>query len=132
MVSSKPFRINTCKSVSKQTTSTIFRINTYEKHRGWVVIVNQIPDEGICPERAQRVEGSLFTCHDRRFRPCRKARLSRATEGSRRVSPVRREWSRACLGRRSRGERAQRVEESPLTAPIPLSSRSRPCNCCLH
>ncbi len=28
------FRINTCKSVSKQTTLTSFRINTYEKHRG--------------------------------------------------------------------------------------------------
>ena len=27
------FRINTCKSVSKQTTSTPFRINTCEKHR---------------------------------------------------------------------------------------------------
>jgi len=27
------FRINTCKSVSKQTTLTPFRINTYEKHR---------------------------------------------------------------------------------------------------
>jgi hypothetical protein len=26
-----PFRINTCKSVSKQTTLTIFRINTYAK-----------------------------------------------------------------------------------------------------
>ena len=32
---SKPFRINSCKSVSKQTTSTPFRINTYEKTRGW-------------------------------------------------------------------------------------------------
>ena len=28
------FRINTCKSVSKQMTLTSFRINTYEKHRG--------------------------------------------------------------------------------------------------
>ena len=30
--SSMLFRINTCKSVSKQTTLTSFRINTYEKH----------------------------------------------------------------------------------------------------
>src|SRR5229473_3464435 len=30
-----PFRINTSKSVSKQTTLTPFRINTYEKHTGW-------------------------------------------------------------------------------------------------
>src|SRR5260370_42402380 len=30
-----PFRINTCKSVSKQTTLTPFRMNTYEKHGGW-------------------------------------------------------------------------------------------------
>jgi len=29
-----PFRINTCKSVSKQTTLTMFRINTYEKTAG--------------------------------------------------------------------------------------------------
>ncbi len=29
-----PFRINTCKSVSKQRALTPFRINTYEKHRG--------------------------------------------------------------------------------------------------
>src|SRR5260370_39068877 len=29
-----PFRINTCKSVSKQTTSSPFRMNTYKKHRG--------------------------------------------------------------------------------------------------
>src|SRR5260370_1628927 len=30
-----PFRINTCKSVSKQTTLSPFRINTYEKTGGW-------------------------------------------------------------------------------------------------
>jgi hypothetical protein len=30
----KPFIINTYKSVTKQTTLTFFRINTYEKHRG--------------------------------------------------------------------------------------------------
>src|SRR5260370_9953303 len=30
-----PFRINTCKSVSKQTTLSTFRINTYEKTGGW-------------------------------------------------------------------------------------------------
>ena len=28
------FRINTCKTVPKQTTLTLFRMNTYEKHRG--------------------------------------------------------------------------------------------------
>src|SRR5260370_6524303 len=31
---SKPFRMNTCKSVSKQRTLTTFRINTYEKRGG--------------------------------------------------------------------------------------------------
>src|SRR5712692_6661056 len=30
----KPFRMNTCESVSKQRTLTAFRINTYEKHGG--------------------------------------------------------------------------------------------------
>src|SRR5713101_2934697 len=34
----KPFRMNTCKSVSKQRTLTPFRINTYEKHRGRGVV----------------------------------------------------------------------------------------------
>jgi hypothetical protein len=29
-----PFRINTCKSMSKQSILTIFRMNTYEKTRG--------------------------------------------------------------------------------------------------
>src|ERR1700722_3368766 len=29
-----PFRMNTCKSLSKQTTLTIFRMNTYEKPKG--------------------------------------------------------------------------------------------------
>src|SRR6266852_444580 len=28
------FRINTCKSVSKQRTLSVFKMNTYEKHRG--------------------------------------------------------------------------------------------------
>ncbi len=35
-----PFRINTCESVSKQRTLSIFRINTYEKHREGGVVVN--------------------------------------------------------------------------------------------
>jgi hypothetical protein len=40
------FRMNTCKSVLKQTTLSIFRMNTYEKHRGWgAVMVNQLPSE---------------------------------------------------------------------------------------
>ena len=34
LVHPKSFRINTCKSVSKQTTLSPFRINTYEKTRG--------------------------------------------------------------------------------------------------
>jgi hypothetical protein len=32
---SNPFRINTCKSVSKQRTLTTFGMNTYEKPGGW-------------------------------------------------------------------------------------------------
>src|SRR5713226_688539 len=34
LVQYKPIGINTCKSGSKQTTLSTFRINTYEKHRG--------------------------------------------------------------------------------------------------
>src|SRR5260370_15430902 len=39
LTSSISFRINTCKSVSKQTTLTLFRINTYEKHGGVGVLL---------------------------------------------------------------------------------------------
>ena len=35
----KLFRINTCKSLSKQTTLTPFRMNTYEKHGGWASLL---------------------------------------------------------------------------------------------
>jgi len=42
-----PFRMNTCKGVSKQWTLTPFRMNTYEKQGGWGgVMVNQISDQG--------------------------------------------------------------------------------------
>jgi len=44
-LASKFFRMNTCKTVSKQTTLTLFRINTYEKPRGRGLIVNQRSDE---------------------------------------------------------------------------------------
>src|SRR6266478_2587326 len=42
---SKLFRINTCKSLSKQTTLTLFRINTYEKHggRGVLWLTSSLP-----------------------------------------------------------------------------------------
>ena len=57
-----PFRINTSKTVSKQRTLSIFRINTFRKRGGgWPVIVNQTHHE-VC--------------------------LSRATIGSRRISPI--------------------------------------------
>ncbi len=50
--SRNPFRINTCKSVSKQTTLTLFRINTYKKHRGWgVLLLTRHPAKGVCPGR---------------------------------------------------------------------------------
>ena len=56
--SSISFRINTCKSVSKQTALTPFRINTYEKHR---------EGEGFGPAP---VYGSQLTCgnHGMRWR----------------------------------------------------------------
>ena len=57
----RSFRINTCKSVSKQTTLTPFRMNNYEKHRGaGVLLLTTHPMEDGYPERAQRVEGPLF------------------------------------------------------------------------
>ncbi len=80
---SKPFRINTCKSVSKQTTLTFFRMNTYEKHRGvGVLLLTRHPAKDVCPafpepacarrrsrgervSRGGRVEGSLPESHER-------------------------------------------------------------------
>src|SRR5216683_2950731 len=61
-----PFRINTCKSVSKQTTLTPFRMNTYEKTgggEGQLVQTGRMPDNpGIL---ASAVHGTRFTGHSR-------------------------------------------------------------------
>src|SRR5258707_3977300 len=57
LTSSISLRINTCKSVSKQTTLTCFRINTYEKHRGvGVLLLTRHPRKGVCPERPSGVK----------------------------------------------------------------------------
>src|SRR5258708_5887926 len=63
-----PFRINTCKSVSKQITSTPFRMNTYEKNPGWWghsshpgTTSNQANPRLLCePPYAQRLRVILF------------------------------------------------------------------------
>jgi hypothetical protein len=56
LVQCKSFRNNTCKSVSKQMTLTLFRMNTYEKHGGGGgVMVSQTPDGCLV-----RVEFFLF------------------------------------------------------------------------
>jgi hypothetical protein len=55
---SKPFRINTCKSVSKQRTLTTFRMNTYAKQGEGGVIVNQNP-QGFLPRATGGAQGSL-------------------------------------------------------------------------
>src|SRR5258708_2033703 len=81
LTSSISFRINTCKSVSKQTTLTCFRINTYEKHRGvGVLLLTRHPRKGVCPERPSGVKAlsshptsesvlALFSLHGSRARP---------------------------------------------------------------
>ena len=47
-----PPRINTFKSVSKQTTSTPFRMNTYTEPRGRVQLwLTRHPTKAVCPER---------------------------------------------------------------------------------
>src|SRR5258708_12970658 len=64
--SSNLFTMNTCKSVSKQTTLTIFRINTYEKHRGWgQLLLTRHPLKGVCPERPSGVND--LSCHPLRI-----------------------------------------------------------------
>jgi hypothetical protein len=47
LVQCKSFKNNTCKSVTKQTTLTLFRINTYEKHggRGGYPLHSRIEDQ---------------------------------------------------------------------------------------
>src|SRR5258708_8370521 len=64
--SSNLFTMNTCKSVSKQTTLTIFRINTYEKHRGWgQLLLTRHALKGVCPERPSGVKD--LSCHPMRI-----------------------------------------------------------------
>jgi hypothetical protein len=53
--SSNLFRINTCKSATKQTTLTVFRMNTYAKHRGeGVLLLTRNPKKDFYPEGAPR------------------------------------------------------------------------------
>jgi hypothetical protein len=55
--SSNLFGINTCKSVSKQSTLTPFRMNTYEKHRGeGVLLLTRNPKKDFYPEGAPRLK----------------------------------------------------------------------------
>src|SRR6266481_5841675 len=93
--SSNLFRMNTCKSVSKQRTLSIFRINTYEKHRGvGVLLLTRHPRKGVCPERPSGVKD--LSTHPMRMRilgitflfaslVCAAAPLSPAFAGANRV-----------------------------------------------
>src|SRR5216684_3500853 len=64
--SSNLFRMNTCKSVSKQKTLSIFRINTYAKHSGWgQLLLTRHPLKGVCPERPSGVKD--LSCHPMRI-----------------------------------------------------------------
>ncbi len=59
----KFFRINTYKSLSKQTTLTVVESHSYKKHRGWG-----------CYAHPESADGGGV---DSRFRPCRKGFFSR-------------------------------------------------------
>src|SRR6266404_541674 len=77
LVLSNFFRINTYKSLSKQTTLTFFRINTYEKHRGeGGVMVNQTPDEGFLSRGSIGSEESLLPPDGKAY-PGQEQRVSR-------------------------------------------------------
>src|SRR5258708_29597441 len=57
------FRINTCKSVSKQMTLTPFRMNTYEKEGGGGVPISLTPSRRCTPKRARAAPNwSSSTC----------------------------------------------------------------------
>jgi hypothetical protein len=64
--SHKPFIINTCKSVSKQTTLTTFRINTYKKTGGTSVRTTPAPLSPVviipCGERDPLLPELLRFC----------------------------------------------------------------------
>jgi hypothetical protein len=67
----KSFRRNTCKSVSKQRTLTISRMNTYEKHRGeGVLLLTRNPKKvrGLRPGGDQEVPlvGNVYPAHPER------------------------------------------------------------------
>src|ERR1700674_66493 len=72
LVQCNAFRINTCKSVTKQTTLTFFRINTYEKHRGrGVLLLTRHPTKDDCPERPSGARDlSSFPTKVRFVHPC--------------------------------------------------------------
>jgi hypothetical protein len=63
--SSISFGINTCKSVSKQTTLTTFRINTHEKHRGVgaLLLTRQTSAVGGSVSSASDRDGPRFLSH---------------------------------------------------------------------
>jgi hypothetical protein len=65
LVHCKLFRINTYKSVSKQTTLTFFRMNTCEKPGGGGIIVNQTRGPAIYRRKPASTGShcSLFTTH---------------------------------------------------------------------
>src|SRR5258708_13777745 len=115
--------MNTSKSVSKQRTLTIFRMNTYEKQReGRPVIVNQISAEEICPACPDLV-GALIPilCPDFQlstvnFRPSHLLGLRRRVRGR---------LSRPLKMRRSKVDSRKRSEEhtSELQSPDHLVCR---------
>src|SRR5216684_6609130 len=56
-----PIKINTSKTVSKQTTLSPFRMNTYRKQgEGYPIIVNQTAHEGCLSRVTVGSEGSLL------------------------------------------------------------------------
>src|SRR6266850_4219487 len=55
------FRINTCKSLSKQTTLTVIESHSYKKHRGWGLLwLTRNLKRDFYPERPSGAEGPLF------------------------------------------------------------------------
>jgi len=87
-------RINTCKSVSKQTTLTSFRMNTYEKYRGGGFLLLTRNPRRISSRGSTATEGPLLAFDE--------ARILRPGDGN----------SRPACPERSRGERPAGVEGS--------------------
>ena len=130
-----PFRMNTCKSVSKQSTLTTFRMNTYEKHRGGGSLwLTRHATKRVCPERSSGAK-DLSSIPGKEFYPEESAtkdpsayptRISVLSERSESKDPSAwhsHSWLCSSVGHRSRATRLHRTFSRPALLSLTGDSR---------